>query len=101
MTKNTLSAAVVLVVLATSAHAQATRKASLDRNQIVCPQRLTQPVESEIVVYHAVDVESAHDRRAHSRAVKRLRLVDGRNSLTGRAADLARNPDVRRIFLGG
>jgi branched-chain amino acid transport system ATP-binding protein len=27
-------------------------------------------------------------------------LVDGRNSLTGRAADLALNPDVRRIFLG-
>ena len=28
-------------------------------------------------------------------------LVDGRNSLTGPAADLAQNPDVRRIFLGG
>jgi branched-chain amino acid transport system ATP-binding protein len=28
-------------------------------------------------------------------------LVDGRNSLSGRAADLARNPDVRRVFLGG
>jgi branched-chain amino acid transport system ATP-binding protein/neutral amino acid transport system ATP-binding protein len=28
-------------------------------------------------------------------------LVDGRNSLTGPAADLALNPDVRRIFLGG
>jgi branched-chain amino acid transport system ATP-binding protein len=28
-------------------------------------------------------------------------LVDGRNSLTGRAADLALNPEVRRIFLGG
>jgi branched-chain amino acid transport system ATP-binding protein len=27
-------------------------------------------------------------------------LVDGRNSLTGRAADLALNPEVRRIFLG-
>ena len=27
-------------------------------------------------------------------------LVGGRNSLTGRAADLALNPDVRRIFLG-
>ena len=28
-------------------------------------------------------------------------LVDGRNSMTGPAADLARNPDVRRAFLGG
>jgi branched-chain amino acid transport system ATP-binding protein/neutral amino acid transport system ATP-binding protein len=28
-------------------------------------------------------------------------LVDGRNSRSGRAADLARDPDVRRIFLGG
>ncbi len=28
-------------------------------------------------------------------------LVDGRNSLTGPAADLAANPEVRRIFLGG
>ena len=28
-------------------------------------------------------------------------LVDGRNSMTGPAADLARNPDVRRVFLGG
>jgi branched-chain amino acid transport system ATP-binding protein/neutral amino acid transport system ATP-binding protein len=28
-------------------------------------------------------------------------LVDGRNSLTGPAADLAGNPEVRRIFLGG
>ena len=28
-------------------------------------------------------------------------LVDGRNSRRGRAADLARDPDVRRIFLGG
>jgi len=28
-------------------------------------------------------------------------LVDGRNSLSGPAADLALNPDVRRIFLGG
>jgi branched-chain amino acid transport system ATP-binding protein/neutral amino acid transport system ATP-binding protein len=28
-------------------------------------------------------------------------LVDGRNSRTGPAADLARDPDVRRIFLGG
>jgi len=28
-------------------------------------------------------------------------LVDGRNSLTGPAADLALNPDERRIFLGG
>ena len=28
-------------------------------------------------------------------------LVDGRNSLTGRAADLALNPEVRHIFLGG
>jgi len=28
-------------------------------------------------------------------------LVDGRNSLTGPAADLALNSDVRRIFLGG
>ena len=27
-------------------------------------------------------------------------LVDGRNSLTGPAAELARNPDVQRIFLG-
>jgi branched-chain amino acid transport system ATP-binding protein len=28
-------------------------------------------------------------------------LVDGRNSKSGPAADLARDPDVRRIFLGG
>jgi branched-chain amino acid transport system ATP-binding protein len=28
-------------------------------------------------------------------------LVDGRNSRSGRAGDLARDPDVRRIFLGG
>ena len=28
-------------------------------------------------------------------------LVDGRNSRSGPAADLARDPDVRRIFLGG
>ena len=28
-------------------------------------------------------------------------LVDGRNSMTGPAADLARNPEVRRVFLGG
>ncbi len=28
-------------------------------------------------------------------------LVDGRNSLSGPAADLALNPEVRRIFLGG
>ena len=28
-------------------------------------------------------------------------LVDGRNSLIGPAAELARNPDVQRIFLGG
>jgi branched-chain amino acid transport system ATP-binding protein/neutral amino acid transport system ATP-binding protein len=28
-------------------------------------------------------------------------LVDGRNSRSGRAAELARDPDVRRIFLGG
>ena len=28
-------------------------------------------------------------------------LVDGRNSLAGPAADLAQNPEVRRIFLGG
>jgi branched-chain amino acid transport system ATP-binding protein/neutral amino acid transport system ATP-binding protein len=28
-------------------------------------------------------------------------LVDGRSSMTGPAADLARNPDVRRVFLGG
>jgi branched-chain amino acid transport system ATP-binding protein/neutral amino acid transport system ATP-binding protein len=28
-------------------------------------------------------------------------LVDGRNSRTGEAAALARDPDVRRIFLGG
>lgn len=28
-------------------------------------------------------------------------LVDGRNSRTGIAADLARDPEVRRIFLGG
>jgi len=28
-------------------------------------------------------------------------LVDGRNSKSGLAADLARDPDVRRIFLGG
>jgi branched-chain amino acid transport system ATP-binding protein len=28
-------------------------------------------------------------------------LVDGRNSRTGRASDLAADPDVRRIFLGG
>ena len=28
-------------------------------------------------------------------------LVDGRNSRTGPAAELARDPDVRRIFLGG
>jgi branched-chain amino acid transport system ATP-binding protein len=28
-------------------------------------------------------------------------LVDGRNSRTGAAADLARDPEVRRIFLGG
>jgi branched-chain amino acid transport system ATP-binding protein/neutral amino acid transport system ATP-binding protein len=28
-------------------------------------------------------------------------LVDGRNSRTGRAADLAADPEIRRIFLGG
>ena len=28
-------------------------------------------------------------------------LVDGRNSRTGRAAELAADPDIRRIFLGG
>jgi branched-chain amino acid transport system ATP-binding protein/neutral amino acid transport system ATP-binding protein len=28
-------------------------------------------------------------------------LVDGRNSRDGAAADLARDPEVRRIFLGG
>jgi branched-chain amino acid transport system ATP-binding protein/neutral amino acid transport system ATP-binding protein len=28
-------------------------------------------------------------------------LVDGRNSRSGPAAELARDPDVRRIFLGG
>jgi len=28
-------------------------------------------------------------------------LVDGRNSVSGEAATLARDPDVRRIFLGG
>jgi branched-chain amino acid transport system ATP-binding protein/neutral amino acid transport system ATP-binding protein len=28
-------------------------------------------------------------------------LVDGRNSRTGIAAELARDPEVRRIFLGG
>jgi branched-chain amino acid transport system ATP-binding protein len=28
-------------------------------------------------------------------------LVDGRNSRTGPAAELARDPEVRRIFLGG
>jgi branched-chain amino acid transport system ATP-binding protein/neutral amino acid transport system ATP-binding protein len=28
-------------------------------------------------------------------------LVDGRNSMTGRAADLAADPSVRRVFLGG
>jgi branched-chain amino acid transport system ATP-binding protein/neutral amino acid transport system ATP-binding protein len=28
-------------------------------------------------------------------------LVDGRNSLIGPAAELARNPEVQRIFLGG
>jgi branched-chain amino acid transport system ATP-binding protein/neutral amino acid transport system ATP-binding protein len=28
-------------------------------------------------------------------------LVDGRNAMTGAAAALARDPDVRRIFLGG
>ena len=28
-------------------------------------------------------------------------LVDGKNSMDGNAADLARDPDVRRVFLGG
>ncbi|MCK6453537.1 MAG: ABC transporter ATP-binding protein [Alphaproteobacteria bacterium] len=40
-------------------------------------------------------------REALSIAARAYILVDGRNHRTGRAADLAADPDIRRIFLGG
>lgn len=39
--------------------------------------------------------------QALSIATRGYILVDGRNSRTGAAADLAGDPEVRRIFLGG
>jgi branched-chain amino acid transport system ATP-binding protein/neutral amino acid transport system ATP-binding protein len=48
----------------------------------------------------AVVMVEQNAREALALAARAYILVDGRNSRTGVAADLARDPDVRRIFLG-
>jgi branched-chain amino acid transport system ATP-binding protein/neutral amino acid transport system ATP-binding protein len=49
----------------------------------------------------AIVMVEQNAREALELAHRAYILVDGRNSRTGAAADLARDPDVRRIFLGG
>jgi branched-chain amino acid transport system ATP-binding protein/neutral amino acid transport system ATP-binding protein len=48
----------------------------------------------------AVVMVEQNAREALALAARAYILVDGRNGRTGVAADLARDPDVRRIFLG-
>jgi len=48
----------------------------------------------------AIVMVEQNAREALALAARAYILVDGRNSRTGIAADLARDPDVRRIFLG-
>ena len=48
----------------------------------------------------AIVMVEQNAREALALAARAYILVDGRNSRTGVAADLARDPDVRRIFLG-
>ena len=48
----------------------------------------------------AIVMVEQNAREALALAARAYILVDGRNSRTGAAADLARDPDVRRIFLG-
>jgi branched-chain amino acid transport system ATP-binding protein/neutral amino acid transport system ATP-binding protein len=49
----------------------------------------------------AIAVVEQNALQALSIARRGYILVDGRNSRSGSAAELARDPDVRRIFLGG
>jgi branched-chain amino acid transport system ATP-binding protein len=49
----------------------------------------------------AIVIVEQNAREALALADRAYILVDGRNSRSGDAADLARDPDVRRIFLGG
>ena len=49
----------------------------------------------------AIVLVEQNAREVLSIAARAYILVDGRNHRTGRAADLAADPDIRRIFLGG
>ena len=51
--------------------------------------------------FHGVTALEQNALQALSIAARGYILVDGRNSRTGAAAELAADPDVRRIFLGG
>ena len=49
----------------------------------------------------AIAIVEQNALQALSIATRGYILVDGRNSMTGTAADLAADPGVRRVFIGG
>jgi branched-chain amino acid transport system ATP-binding protein len=77
----------------------------LDEPSAGLAPRAAQQLFETIAAIHADGVAIAmveqNAREALRLAHRGHILVDGRNSLTGPAAELARNPDVQRIFLGG
>jgi branched-chain amino acid transport system ATP-binding protein/neutral amino acid transport system ATP-binding protein len=76
----------------------------LDEPSAGLAPRAAQQLFETIAAIHADGVAIAmveqNAREALRLAHRGYILVDGRNSLTGPAAELARNPDVQRIFLG-
>jgi branched-chain amino acid transport system ATP-binding protein len=77
----------------------------LDEPSAGLAPRAAQQLFETITAIHeggvAIAMVEQNAREALRLAHRGYILVDGRNSLTGPAADLALNPDVRRIFLGG
>ena len=69
-----------------------------------CPRAAEQLFDTVAAVNRdgvAIVMDEQNALEALAIALRGYMLVDGRNSKSGPAADLARDPDVRRIFLGG
>ena len=77
----------------------------LDEPSAGLAPRAAQQLFETIAAIHAdgvaITMVEQNAREALRLAHRGYILVDGRTSLTGPAAALARNPDVQRIFLGG